>query len=211
MNLRARFAAVRRRVLAMKPLRPTFGMMVGIEVRDANGNVTGRYCSGWRDLATNNFRDFMAAMFTPVTAGASNSFSHTNEGGTSRSSVMWISGSTVSRWNDSSLGGVGPKICLGDGSGSAVTPARTDTNLVNQLYEAFSSAASVGTGIFTISASFSNGSGSTQTIREAGVKMAMRQNSTNTTEDFLWFHDATSATSVPNGSSVTCTYTFALP
>lgn len=197
-------------------IRPRFGMMVGIEVKDASGRVVSRYCSGWNDLAVNNFRDMMAALFTPVGGSSAIDFSATTEAGVARTMRMYgptltLDGAYGFNYTGTSQQ-LGPKICLGDGSGSTVTPARTDINLVGQLYEGFSSAASTGTGIFTISASFSNGSGSTQTIREAGVKLRMlNKSSANLAEDFLMFHDATADTSVPNGSSVTCTYTFALP
>jgi hypothetical protein len=209
-------ASLKARVLTNPAIRPRFGMMVGIEVRDAQGAVTHRYCSGWNDLATNNFRNFIAALLTPVSGSAIGDISMTTEANVARTIRMYgpsIASNGSHSFNYTGQGNaLGPKICLGDGAGSAVTPARTNINLVGQLYEGFTSAASVGTGIVTISAAFSNGSGSTQTIREAGVKLALQNlNNSNLAEDFLCFHDATADTAVPNGSSVTCTYTFALP
>lgn len=202
----------------MARVKAAFGIKAQVQVRGPGGEAIrprdgrGRFlrtksCTDWNDLATDNFRNFLAALFgnTAVTVN----FSLTDESNTARTLALYHTSGTP--FNNTGLSNpAGCKIVLGDGSGSAVTPARSNYTLVNQLYEAYASAVSSGVGYITFSASFANSSGASQTIREVGVKMAWAPTS-GSRFDFLILHDSVAATVVPNGSTVTCTYTVALP
>lgn len=177
-------------------------------VRDRYGRVKSRSCKD-HDLATNQWVSFFASLLTPTASAATLDDSLTDESNTAR--TVRIYGTSTTNFNTTTPAGTkGAKLCLGDGGGSAVVPARTNVNLVNQLYEAFASTPAEGLGTIAIAATFVNSSGGTQTIREAGVKLSIASNAP-VNHDFLMFHDATTATAVLNGESVTVTYTFTFP
>lgn len=185
------------------------GVAVSIDlvVRDRHGNIKSQWCSGPNDLTMSNWITFLRGLCTPTSSGANRDVTMKDEGGTNRTFRVWFD-VAVSMFNTS--GEKGPKICLGNGGGSAVTPVRSNYNLVNQLYEAFTTPAASGANTVAHSSTFINNSGGQQTIREAGLKFNFRETA-GTAVDVLMFHDATAATVVENGESVTATYTWTWP
>jgi len=106
---------------------------------------------------------------------------------------------------------VGPRIAIGDGGGSSVTPARDNYELDNQLDRKDAGTPSKGSDSVTISSTFTNNTGSPFTVRETAMFMEVFSTDDDAYHEVLMYHDAVSATSVADSNSVTVTYTFTWP
>jgi hypothetical protein len=188
------------------------GMSYKLEVFDRDGNLVSTVCKDL-DLATNNWTTWFKALIENVTLGGTTSISLANTSNQTRSLRMrQNTTASASVWSNtgSTSQSSGVRLCIGDGNGTTVTPVRTNFALVRELSTGQASANS-GAGVVTFARSFANGSGATWTVREVGLKMAMFQESTSTTEDFLMFHDTVTPTTVNDGSAITLTYNMTWP
>lgn len=198
-----------------------------IEVSDPDGTVVEtRECAGG-DLATNNFLNWMVAMFTGFVNGATNgTFAATNTSGVAKTLGGYASDGAPNKStfntgknNANTVGNnLGLRVVIGDGNGSTVTPARTDTALARLTATSpYMAAPTLTTNIVTIAYAFVNGTGSNWTgstaIREVGLQCDWFDNisSTGATSVFLLFHDAVAATTVNIGQTITVTYTITFP
>jgi hypothetical protein len=177
-----------------------------VEVTEADGTVSYVSCKD-HDLATNNFTSFLASVMRAVDSSGSESVTLTDTTNTSRTlntRVNNISATTFDHYYNVSNADSGAYIEWGDGSGSAVTAARTDFKLVTTLSSGVA-ASSSGSGTVAFTRSATNSSGSTWTIREVGLLCKWN------TFLFLFFHDGVTAATVANGATATVTYTVTFP
>jgi hypothetical protein len=175
------------------------GIRVRLVVKDADGNVTSDTTKD-DDLATNQFLKWMVEQFK-TTFGAS-TYTLVDRGGTTRTITSRLTNSPGTWTQSNHMTWLG----LGDGSGSTVTPARTNINLVNTLAGGpHRSWTSIGVNSVSSAVSVVNTTGSSFTVREVGFFYEMDGNL------FLFFHDSVTATTVSNGSTATVSYDIQWP
>jgi len=180
---------------------------VGLEVRDEAGDLVEEKREAV-NLATDNWITLMEALHTVVADDNNNKALLTDDQG---SADGYLTADTAGDWfYDTNQGSVGPFIAIGDGGGSSVTPARDNHKLDNRLDRKQAGTPSKGSDSVTISATFTNNTGSSFTVRETGMFLAMTDGNLNK-KKVLMYHDAVSATSVADGNSVTVTYSFTWP
>lgn len=198
--------------------RPLIDVGFKIVVTNPDGSIASEECKAGGDLATNNFIAIMVEMWTAIASGGSHTFAMSDTGGASRTFRLYsaapATNGTLSMFCNGVGFGLGPVLAIGNGSGSTVTPARTDTNLVQTTASGTSDAPASGGGIVTFAKAFVNSSGSAWTgataIREVGMIMSLVDQSQNN-RNVLMLHDAITATTVNNGQTITVTYTVTFP
>jgi len=178
---------------------------VKLEVRDENGNLRQRTRDAV-NLATENWIALMEGLHTVVADANRKTVTLTDVNG---SDDTYVTASTNAAEFYKTNNSVGPRLAIGDGGGSSVTPARGNHQLDSQLDSKPAGEPSSGSDSVTISSTFTNTTGSSFTVRETGMFLRMYNGSTTTA--VLMYHDAVSATSVADGDSVTVTYTFTWP
>jgi hypothetical protein len=181
-----------------------------IEVRDENENLVERQQAA-ANLATDNWIEASRAMLAFNTGGSLEQASLTDDGGNSRSPTWYGDSGDGGDWfGNTRSENAGPKLAIGDGGGSSVSPQRANIDLDNRLDRKQAGAPSKGTDSVSVSATFTNSTGSQFTVRETGIFYAWNVGN-GVTHDFLCWHDSVSATDVPDGNTVTVTYTFTWP
>lgn len=195
-----------RRVRASVNRRTRAGAMSGvvrIEVKDKAGRVVSDRV--YRNLWTDNWREIMAVIFS--SGEATRSTTVTNTAGVAASIQAWAANNDVLPPAGT---GRGFLLVLGDGNGVAVVPARGDTALARILHTGQPVIPTDSGGTLVWSQAFINGTGSTQTIREAGAHFVTLTGVGNSIT-MLVMHVATADTAVLAGATVTVTYTLTLP
>lgn len=159
------------------------------------------------DLAVDNFLKWFTALLSPqATATVSITVDEKDASGTDRTlNIYQTSASGLTFANNTGS----PRVMLevGDGSGSAVTPARADFKLVNSLVSVQAGSASRVVNVITIAAGFV--APSSFTAREVGMAFDW-QDSGATRRSFLMFHDSVTV-SLTSGVAYSVAYTFTMP
>lgn len=196
-----------------KPRGICIGVQARTECRAPDGTLLSTRETCLDDMATNNFINFFKALLSQDGASVA-TYTATTYGNVARTITVWGGGpgSATNNFNlTTNSAGNRIVISVGDGSGSAVTPARADKSLVNRRLQANPSAPGLLVNVITLGATMVNTSGSTITAREVGLSWWMDNNATATVEEYLMFHDAIADEAIPNGASYTVTYTFTIP
>jgi hypothetical protein len=183
---------------------------VGLEVRDENGRLVEKKTEA-ANLATENWIDVMEGLHTFTPKSQQARVVLTDDGGVDLDYTIVGDASIFVDTGKGTPNSVGPRIAIGDGGGSSVTPARGNHQLDNQLDRKDGDTPSSGSDSVTISATFTNNTGSSFTVRETAMFMELFSTDDDAYHEVLMYHDAVSATSVADSNSVTVTYTFTWP
>lgn len=181
---------------------------VELQVRDEDGDLVEEQREAV-NLATDQWVTLMEALHTRAATNGLTSINLAIDDGSTNDFYVAVNSETSFFSCDDN--DVGPRIAIGDGGGSSVTPTRSNYQLDNQLARKDAGTPSKGSDSVTISATFTNNTGSSYTVRETGMFQKMFSGGANRADDVLMYHDAVSATSVADGNSVTVTYSFTWP